>query len=647
MTRRIQLRRDTGTTWTSVDPVLAAGEIGVDLTTGQIKIGDGSGTWSELEYYSGSDVDLTGYATEEYVDDAIAAIPPGGGEVDLSGYATEEYVDDAVGAIEIPDVSNFITAEDIPAIPADISDLTDTEGLLGSGTADTGDVTFDGVKIIGAGTASGDGNGYSTLELVPDNNLYANDQYLVVDPTAPSHIHIRAGGAQDASNAELYLGGEKNYVRVTDSNGVRLYNESSFDNTEYYLDGTQFTSAVWTAGAEGQQSTVTFTSTDQNFVDILFNIFNDDRNTLQVVTPEGTFTLTPTGFGSLGNDVWRFNVNEIPDPTPQTVSEIILTIWTTRQNSLSLSNNDLTVEVTDDIRITGRDTFVLRNSSTDESIQIITSYGTDSHNWEFSADGTTYLPRNSNSSISYLSSPLNDDSIKLSLGGGNGVQIVADEFSGSTTVWQFGTDGGLTFPDNTVQTTAYTGSLLSTEAVTGGTASVGAATAITVTNSPNPNWTTGTGVFANDINFVVAVDDSGNATVTTINDGGTGHFVGETFGPVPGSAFGGTDEVDDMYFEITEIDLTTTTALDLTKSVNKLADGYYTLADGVEGQTMYLVRQTGSVDANIFVQVANARLNGTVYTDLPHYPFSGGSSQNITMLIFTDGAWQSNNGTWD
>lgn len=323
-------------------------------------------------------------------------------------------------------------------------------------TANTGDVTFDGVKIIGAGTASGDGNGYSTLELVPDNNLYANDQYLVVDPTAPSHIHIRAGGAQDSSNAELYLGGEKNYVRVTDFGGVTLYNESSFDNTDYYIDGVQFTSASWAEGAEGQQSTVSFSSVDQNFIDAGFNLFNDVRNTLQVVTPEGTFTLTPTGFGSLGGGVWRFNVNEIPTPTPQTVSEIILTIWTTRQNSLSL-NSDLTVEVTDDVRITGRDTFVLRNTSTDESIQIITSYGTDSHNWEFSADGTTYLARNSNSLISYLSSPVNDNSIKLSLGGGNGVQIVADEFSGSTTVWQFGADGGLTFPDNTVQTTAWTG----------------------------------------------------------------------------------------------------------------------------------------------------------------------------------------------
>jgi hypothetical protein len=187
MTRRIQLRRDTGANWTSVDPVLSAGEIGVDLTTGQIKIGDGSGKWSELAYYSGSDVDLTEYATEEYVDNAIAAIPPGGGEVDLSGYATEEYVDDAVGAIEIPDVSNFITAEDIPSIPADVSDLTDTGNLL-----------FDGnyTSLSNSPTIPAD-----ISDLTDTTNLLASE---LVSPTVPT-----IGGTASASEAGInYLSGE-------------------------------------------------------------------------------------------------------------------------------------------------------------------------------------------------------------------------------------------------------------------------------------------------------------------------------------------------------------------------------------------------------------------------------------------------------
>ena len=84
------------------------------------------------------------------------------------------------------------------------------------GAANTGDITFDGVKIIGAGAASGDGLSNSTMQIVPDADLYANDQYLIIDPTNPNHIHIRAGGTQDESIADLILGGERNNVYIED-----------------------------------------------------------------------------------------------------------------------------------------------------------------------------------------------------------------------------------------------------------------------------------------------------------------------------------------------------------------------------------------------------------------------------------------------
>jgi hypothetical protein len=122
--------------------------------------------------------------------------------------------------------------------------------------------------------------------------------------------------------------------------------------------------------------------------------------------------------------------------------------------------------------------------------------------------------------------------------------------------------------------------------------------------------------------------------------------VNDVLGTIDSGDIGGTAGTT-ITITVDSVVQATPVAIDLTKSVNKLADGAYTLANGVEGQIMYLVRQTGSVDTNITVQVANARVNGTAYTDYPHYPFSFGSSQNVTMLIFTDSAWQSNNGTWD
>lgn len=63
--------------------------------------------------------------------------------------------------------------------------------------------------------SSGDGYGNDTLHLVPDESLGA-DQHIIIDPTAPNHIHIRAGGVQDASTAHLILGGERNNVEVSD-----------------------------------------------------------------------------------------------------------------------------------------------------------------------------------------------------------------------------------------------------------------------------------------------------------------------------------------------------------------------------------------------------------------------------------------------
>lgn len=50
MSDLIQLRRDTAADWTANDPVLHSGEIGVELDTGQIKVGDGATAWTVLDY---------------------------------------------------------------------------------------------------------------------------------------------------------------------------------------------------------------------------------------------------------------------------------------------------------------------------------------------------------------------------------------------------------------------------------------------------------------------------------------------------------------------------------------------------------------------------------------------------------------------
>lgn len=47
---KIQHRRDTSANWSSNNPILSEGEIGIDITNNRIKIGDGVTTWNNLAY---------------------------------------------------------------------------------------------------------------------------------------------------------------------------------------------------------------------------------------------------------------------------------------------------------------------------------------------------------------------------------------------------------------------------------------------------------------------------------------------------------------------------------------------------------------------------------------------------------------------
>ena len=50
MSGLIQLRRDVAANWTFIDPTLALGELGAEIDTNKIKIGDGSTAWTSLVY---------------------------------------------------------------------------------------------------------------------------------------------------------------------------------------------------------------------------------------------------------------------------------------------------------------------------------------------------------------------------------------------------------------------------------------------------------------------------------------------------------------------------------------------------------------------------------------------------------------------
>ena len=70
--------------------------------------------------------------------------------------------------------------------------------------------------LYGANGDSSDMIGLNTIKLIPNEELMNLDQYLIIEPTTPDHIHIRAGGTVDESGGTLILGGERNSVIVSD-----------------------------------------------------------------------------------------------------------------------------------------------------------------------------------------------------------------------------------------------------------------------------------------------------------------------------------------------------------------------------------------------------------------------------------------------
>jgi len=277
----------------------------------------------------------------------------------------------------------------------------DAANNAGGGSADTGDITFEGVKIIGAGEASGDGNGYATLELVPDNSLYENDQYLVIDPTygEPPHIHIRAGGTQDDSAAVLILGGERNNVRVYDGTGVKLSNDDFNSEDYYFYDyNPDFISATWSDDEENYFVDIRITDpfnpgpTNPDW-NKFYSLLQFPENRVTVYDGNEYYELSVIQTYTLGNPYdLRIQVNQAPPTNPSTLEIIQFKIYTLTQNYLSLEEKYLDIEVQEDVSVYAR--AGMRFTTGTGSVQITSDDDNNSNSWYFNRKGHLEFPRN-------------------------------------------------------------------------------------------------------------------------------------------------------------------------------------------------------------------------------------------------------------
>ena len=83
---RIQLRNDLAATWNSKNPVLNKGEIGIEIDTRKMKVGDGTTTWKALPYMGADANDILAVINENR--DTCTQIELNQGQTDADGLAT-------------------------------------------------------------------------------------------------------------------------------------------------------------------------------------------------------------------------------------------------------------------------------------------------------------------------------------------------------------------------------------------------------------------------------------------------------------------------------------------------------------------------------------------------------------------------------
>jgi len=344
---------------------------------------------------------------------------------------------------------------------------------------------FDGIrthvnsKVLNKGTFYGgdrdsaDGNGYDTIKLVPDETLRrtGSQQYIIVEPTGgePGHVHIRAGGTIDSSTADLFLGGEKNNVRVSDTNDrVVITADAGEDGTKIWTfdnDGrltfpsggaVESVGMGWTGltnGTIGTPVSILFKTTaegyaGQSIADITLTNSSATQGRVEVVTTDAV---------AATNKVWAFESD----------------------GTLVFPNSSVLDSADGNIEFRGMTNF---NVEAEGNVSLLTDSQGDGKEWLFGSNGDLTVPGNSQIiSATSAGFRLQSDYETPMVGGpldgliGGGVYVSAGQISvnyqqndgmgeSSMHQWDFnvyGTfdlaSGGLRFDDNTTQTTAWTG----------------------------------------------------------------------------------------------------------------------------------------------------------------------------------------------
>jgi hypothetical protein len=176
-TVRIQIRRGLASEWTSVDPILAPGEMGLETDTNYIKFGNGEDVWSDLAY-AGDNLDqLQSNLDASYVQIADLGQPNGAASLNSSGKVPAAQLD--ITELAQDAVNNAVTAG--TNIVKTYNDTANTLDIaLDDSIVLSGDLTVEGASTVEALTVNGNLTVNGTTTTVSTANFTTEDALIYI-----------------------------------------------------------------------------------------------------------------------------------------------------------------------------------------------------------------------------------------------------------------------------------------------------------------------------------------------------------------------------------------------------------------------------------------------------------------------------------
>jgi hypothetical protein len=287
MAIRIQLRRDTAANWTSSNPVLRAGELGIETDTLKFKIGNGSNTWTQITNYANvTDAGLSN-SLSSYILAEDQGTPGGPAELNSTGdllvpensivlWDDSDYTYSTTVSATQPTADRTITLPNATGTVA----LAENVAAL-SGATFTGNISVPTAITFEGATANDFETTIQVTDPTADRTITIPDvggTFVTTGDTGSVTNTMLAGSiANDKlSNSAITINGTSTSLGGTRTLGTDDISEGT---TNKYFTDERAQDAIATAIAAGTHTniTVTYDDSTNKFTFVGANTYSDEN----------------------------------------------------------------------------------------------------------------------------------------------------------------------------------------------------------------------------------------------------------------------------------------------------------------------------------------------------------------------------------